>query len=107
MISPQKKKNTLIMAGTILLIGLISLSCNLPAGLEEKIFGSGRTTDPTPIPTNTPQPLPPTIVESDPPMGSTIPLQGDIILYFNQPMDQDSVVSALSYDPGIENVFLA
>jgi uncharacterized protein YfaS (alpha-2-macroglobulin family) len=105
MISPQKKKTTLIMAGMILLIGLMGLSCNLPAGLEEKIFGSGRTTNPTPIPTNTPQPLPPTIVESDPPVGSTIPLQGDIILYFNQPMDQDSVIRALSYDPGIETTY--
>jgi len=66
MISTQKKKTTLIIAGMILLMGLISLSCNLPAGLEEKIFSSGRITDPTPIPTNTPQPLPPTIVESDP-----------------------------------------
>ena len=95
MTSLQKKKTTLILAGLILLIGVVSLSCNLPAGLR-------RTSDPTPVPTNTPQPLPPTIVETDPPVGSTIPLQGDIILYFNQAMDQDSVAIALTYDPGVE-----
>ncbi len=105
MISPQKKKTTLILTGMILLIGLISLSCNLPAGLQEKFIGLGEITDPTPVPTNTPQPLPPTIVESDPPVGSTIPLLGDIILYFNQPMDQDSVVNALSFEPEVETIY--
>ena len=102
MIFSPKKKITIILTGLILLIGLISLSCNLPAGLQGKIFGSGKTTDPTPMPTNTPQPLPPMIVESDPPAGSTIPLQGDIILYFNQPMDQVSVINSLSFEPVVE-----
>jgi len=103
--SPQKKKTTLIISGMILLMGLISLSCNLPAVLEEKFYGLGKTSDPTPIPTSTPQPLPPTIVESDPPVGSTVPHEGDIILYFNQPMDKDSVVNALSYRPGVETTY--
>lgn len=98
----HKKKTSLILIGMILLIGLISLSCNLPAGLQDVFSGSRGATDPTPMPTNTPQPLPPMIVESDPPAGSSIPLQGDIILYFNQPMDQDSVVNALFSDPGVE-----
>lgn len=102
--SPQKKI-TLVLIGLILLIGLVSLSCNLPAGLQGKIFGSRGIADPTPIPTNTPQPLPPAIVESDPPAGSTIPMQGDIILYFNQPMNEDSVAQALTVDPGIETSY--
>ncbi len=102
MIFPQKKKITYILTGMILLVGLISLSCNLPAGLQEKFFGLGEITGPTPVPTYTPQPLPPTIVESDPPAGSTIPLHGDIILFFNQPMDQDSVITALSSEPEME-----
>ncbi|RLE01878.1 MAG: hypothetical protein DRJ13_06295, partial [Bacteroidetes bacterium] len=102
MIFSTRKNTTIILTGLILLIGLISLSCNLPAGLQGKIFGLGITTAPTPMPTNTPQPLPPMIVESDPPAGSTIPLQGDIILYFNQAMDQGSVINALSFEPVVE-----
>ncbi len=105
MISQQKKKTTLALTGIILLVGLISLSCNLPAGLQDRFFSSRGTIIPTPAPTNTPQPLPPTIVESDPPAGSTIPLAGDIILYFNQPMDQESVVNSLSFDPGVETTY--
>ncbi len=105
MSSPLTKKTTIIIAGMIILLGAISLSCNLPAGLGEKVFGTGLTTDPTPLPTYTPQPLPPAIVESDPPAGSSISLQGEIILYFNQAMDQESVVSALSYEPDIEPLY--
>ncbi len=44
-------------------------------------------------------------MESDPPLGSTIPLQGEIVLYFNQAMDQDSVINALSSDPVLETSY--
>ena len=105
MFSPRKNKMTAILIGIILVIGLISLSCNLPAGLQERFFGPKGTLIPTPAPTNTPQPLPPTIVESDPPAGSTIPLQSEIVLYFNQAMKQDSVINALSSDPALETSY--
>ena len=102
---PPRKKTIHLLIGIILLVGLISLSCNLPAGLQERFFGTDGALVPTLAPTNTPQPLPPTIVESDPPVGSTIPLQGEIVLYFNQAMDQASVENALSSVPPMEAVY--
>ena len=105
MLSPQKKIIPLLTS-FLLLLGLISLSCNLPAGLQEKIFGfAGTPTQPV-LPTNTPQPLPPAVVETDPQAGSTIPLEGPITLYFNQAMDQDAVSSWVSTDPEIDGSFV-
>lgn len=100
MISPQKKIVPLLTS-LFLLLGMISLSCNLPAGIQEKIFGFGVTPTQPVLPTNTPQPLPPAIVETDPLAGSTIPLDGPITLYFNQAMEQDSVSSVFSTAPEI------
>ena len=45
-------------------------------------------------------------MESDPPAGSTISLEGQITLYFNQEMNQDSVASGLSTDPVIDGAFV-
>ncbi len=101
MLSSQKK-NLFLLTGLFLLLGLISLSCNLPAGIQEKIFGYADSPTETPLPTNTPQPLPPAIVESDPPAGSTVSLEGSITLYFNQSMNKESVTSNLSTDPAID-----
>jgi len=97
--SSARKSIYPILIGTFLLLGIMSLSCNLPAGLQEKIFGSADTPTPAALPTNTPQPLPPSIVESDPPEGSTIPLEGTVKLFFNQEMDRDSVAGGLHMDP--------
>ncbi|NQS90848.1 MAG: Ig-like domain-containing protein, partial [Chloroflexi bacterium] len=105
MSSPTTRKTVLILAGLAFLFGLISLSCNLPAGLQERFFGADGTFTPTPAPTYTPQPLPPTIVESDPPIGSTISIQGAITIYFNQAMDQYSVEKALTSEPVLEGSF--
>jgi hypothetical protein len=97
--SPQKNKIIPLLATAFFLLTVISLACNLPAGLQEQFFGSETTATATPAPTFTPQPLPPTIVETDPPEGSTIIVGGPITLYFNQKMDQASVEGALSGDP--------
>lgn len=105
MYSPQKKI-ILLLTGLFALLGLISLSCNLPAGLQERIFGLAATPTQTVQPTNTPQPLPPVIVEADPPSGSTVALEGSITLYFNQAMDQKSVEGGLSTYPELEGSFL-
>ena len=51
-------------------------------------------------PTATPLPLPPVIVETDPPVGSQIGLQQSIAFFFNQPMDRTSVETALKMDLG-------
>jgi uncharacterized protein YfaS (alpha-2-macroglobulin family) len=85
-----------MLAAALILIGLIAMACNLPAGLQERISGQVQTNTPTPAPTNTPQPLPPTIVETDPIPGSTISLEGSLTVYFNQAMDQASVESAFN-----------
>ncbi len=98
MFPSRSKTMAAALLGSILLITLSSLSCNLPTALRET-FGIAGTSTPTPEPTNTPQPLPPTIVETDPPRGSTISLKGPITIYFNQAMDQDSVEGALSGNP--------
>ena len=94
MFSTRPKTIPAVLVGTILLVALISLSCNLPSAIRET-FGIAGTSTPTLQPTNTPQPLPPTIVETDPPLGSTIPLGSSITIYFNQAMDQESVAGAL------------
>lgn len=103
--SHQKNKIILLLATAIFLLTAISLACNLPAGLQERFFGSETTATTTPAPTFTPQPLPPTIVETDPPAGSTIPVGGPITLYFNQKMDQTSVEGALSGEPELAGSF--
>jgi uncharacterized protein YfaS (alpha-2-macroglobulin family) len=103
--SPQKNKIIPLLATAIFLLTAISMACNLPAGLQERFFGAETTATVTPAPTFTPQPLPPTIVETDPPQGSTIKVGGPITLYFNQNMDKASVEEALSGDPELAGSF--
>ncbi len=73
---------------------ILSLSCALPFSGSQTATPPSSTHPPTPppaSPTPTPQPLPPALVESNPPVGAEIPSDGSITLFFNQPMDQDSV----------------
>ena len=49
--------------------------------------------------------LPPEVVETAPLSGSRIPLQGEIVFYFNQPMDRVSVESALHVEPAVSGDF--
>jgi uncharacterized protein YfaS (alpha-2-macroglobulin family) len=77
----------------VFLLILVSLACNLSLpGLPSA----------TPVPpTATPVPLPPAIVETVPPVGSEIPLQGLITVFFSEKMDRPSVEAALTGDfPG-------
>ncbi len=97
--SSQKQKIYPFLAGAVLVFSLVAISCNLPAGLQERFLGTEGTLTPPPAPTFTPQPLPPTIVETDPPAGSSIALKGSITFYFNQAMDQNSVENALNVLP--------
>ena len=83
-----------------------ALALLLIAALACSLTNTGRRT-PTPTPSTTsgavlsgelpaaPQPLPPALVETDPPPGAELPLGGALTLYFNQPMDRSSVESAL------------
>ena len=44
-------------------------------------------------------------METDPPAGAQLPLNGTITLYFNQPMDAASVEGALSGEPQLSGSF--
>ena len=58
-----------------------------------------------PKPSTTPPPLPPVLVEVDPPPGADLPLQSSFTFYFNQPMDKPSVELALSGQPTLSGRF--
>lgn len=89
---------------SVLLLVFGMLACSLPG-----IFGRDTATPvstsnvlPTLLPPRpTPQPLPPTLVESDPLPGVELPLNSPISLYFNQPMEPTSVEAALTIEPTI------
>jgi len=51
------------------------------------------------------QDLPPSLVETDPPVGSQLPLNGSITFYFSQPMEAASVEGALSGEPQLSGSF--
>ncbi len=82
----------------IFLLVVSSLSCALPfTGTPSPVAPQISSTPTTPAePTATPNPLPPELVESNPPMSAEMPLKGPITLYFNQPMDHASVEAALT-----------
>ncbi len=73
----------------VFLLVLVSLACSIGLPDVPSFFAT---------PTPTPQPLPPTIVETVPQIGSELPLQAPLIVYFSAPMDRASVESALTTD---------
>lgn len=75
-----------------LLISL-ALACNFTAPVEIDVPFLA-------TPTATPLPLPPAIVETDPPAGSQVGVQQGIAFFFNQPMNRASVEAALKMDKG-------
>ena len=92
--------------GWLSVLLLVSMACTTP-GLEPTQLVEATQppaveqeveTAPTPTqpagPLGTAQELPPALVETDPPIGSQLPLDGTITLYFNQPMDTASVEGA-------------
>ncbi|HSB67186.1 MAG TPA: Ig-like domain-containing protein, partial [Anaerolineales bacterium] len=60
---------------------------------------------PSAIPTTAPQPIPPTLVETNPPPGSQLALKNPITFYFNQPMQRSSVEAAMTGDPDLSGSF--
>ncbi len=87
----MKRPNPQLWQILVFLLVLVSLACSLGLpGLPS--FGAAAT------PTSTPQPLPPIIVETVPPIGSELPLQSPLLIYFSAPMDKASVESALTAD---------
>ncbi len=76
---------------TFLLIALILTSCT---GIPIPILST--PTPAIPTPTSFQQSLPPTLVETDPPLGSVIGHQSPITFYFNQAVNKSSAESALT-----------
>ncbi len=86
-----------ILAAVFALI-IASLACALPVTGNPTPVAPEVSSTPTipPEPTTTPNPLPPNLIESNPPINAEMPLNGPITLYFNQPMDHASVEAALT-----------
>ncbi len=70
------------------------------------------TTTPTPTPTPRPPYVPPPpgtvspiIIQRTPERGEELPLDGEIELVFDRPMDRDAVESAFSLSPAVEGAF--
>src|SRR5215208_2065543 len=82
------KRRALFTLNCFLLLALILTSCTGLPGLINT------PTPAIPTPTSFQQSLPPTLVETDPPLGSTIGHQSPIAFYFNQPMNKSSAESA-------------
>ncbi len=81
----------------------VSLACSLPGKIAVSPSSTSgptaATSAPTslpPTPSAPPPSLPPALVESSPQPGAELPLDSDVTLYFNQPMDQASVEAALT-----------
>jgi alpha-2-macroglobulin len=105
------KKKTHTFRYLPFIIVIVSLACSLPG-----LFKRGGQPTATPgtsfVPTSapaqplpTPHPLPPAIVESDPPSGAELPLDGLVTFYFNQPMRRETVEAALNLQPALAGQF--
>ncbi len=93
----RRKNPTAILA--IYAILIVGLACGFPIGGDPTPRQPENLPSPTlppPPPTATPNPLPPGLVESDPPARAEVASKGPITLFFNQPMDRASVEFALA-----------
>ena len=89
-----------------ILLVMVSQACSLPTIGKPRPTATIPTTPTTPpLPTPTPKPLPPALVESSPPQGAELPLEGPFTLYFNQPMDRASVEAEYKRELGEETTF--
>lgn len=93
------------LAGLFLVIS--ALACTLPGLLRGKATPTPAqvitaVTSPvaTPVPTTTPVPLPPDLIETDPPADSIVALNATFTFFFNQPMEPASVEAAFSGPKG-------
>jgi len=98
---PSRYKRLFWLLGFVLFMGV---ACKFPPGLEARLKEPTATSTPTPSPTPTIQPLPPSVVETNPASGSQIALSGKITIYFNQVMDRASVEDAFRVTPEITGV---
>jgi uncharacterized protein YfaS (alpha-2-macroglobulin family) len=105
----RKKGLREVLASLTGLLILVSMACSLPfnanptPGSTQATHSNGLPGQ-APLAAASPQPagsLPPALVESQPPPGAEIPLQGPITLYFNQPMQRASLEAALSTRPEV------
>lgn len=107
----RKNQNKVIVF--IVLITAISLACSITniftnptesPSLPET--ATSTAIPPSPTPTHTPKPLPPSLLDSVPPPNAELPLDGPILLYFNQSMDKLSVEESISIEPPTKGAFV-
>ena len=97
----------------LLLMSIILSGCRLPwqqgeeSSQTQETEGVGpETIDGDTSPTEEPRSdLPPALVEVTPPPQKHIDLEDSITLYFNQPMDTDSVEAAIQFEPRVSGRF--
>ncbi|WP_322507897.1 Ig-like domain-containing protein [Anaerolinea sp.] len=96
----------------ISVILLVSMACSLPAWLPGQTQPTPTEASPTqpPAPIQSDKPrlqedLPPTIVETDPFIGSEIAPNSSLTFYFNQPMERLSVEGAFRGSPPLAGRF--
>jgi uncharacterized protein YfaS (alpha-2-macroglobulin family) len=92
-------KRSILLPISLLL--LVNLSCSIPGLGRTPEPGEGTQISAGPTPTPLPPP-PPTLVETYPPPGVELSLNGAITLYFDQPMDRPSVEGSLQLIPIVE-----
>jgi uncharacterized protein YfaS (alpha-2-macroglobulin family) len=96
--SPRSNRRVSLAYASLLALFSVMLACSLPnviRGTTPLPIATQTLTPTRAAPTATPRPLPPALVESDPPPGAILPLDKPITLYFNQPMQHASVEQAL------------
>lgn len=88
-----------------LLFIIVSLACSMPGFRGATPTPQPPAVSPTPAipptPTATPEPLPPDLVEIDPPPGVELSLNRQLTLYFNQPMERTSVQQDLQVQSAV------
>ncbi len=111
-------KTKRIIWSLLLLFIAVALACSIPGitqpstpqptevnAVEEFVEEADIVPTLPALPTATLQPLPPALVEVEPPPGSDLPPLGIFTFYFNQPMDKPSVELALSGQPTLSGRF--
>lgn len=96
----RHKKNNIQLV--VLMMLLISLACTLP-GLPT--FSQVKPSTPAPVTatldTTLQAPFPPAVLEVWPADGNLLARQQEITLYFNQPMNHETVEKALTFSPSL------
>ena len=97
----HRRSRKLLTAFSILMA--VTLACNLPF-MPTPTPGPGTSTA-SPESKSIEEPLPPVVVETAPLASGTLPLQGEVSLTFDQPMDRESVEGAVKVDPALPGSF--